>query len=280
MTKKRIDILLTEKGLVESRTKARALLMAGRVFVDGQRVDKAGALVDEDSDIEIKEKFPYVSRGALKLQKAYEDFGLDFKDKVICDIGSSTGGFTDFSLKQGAKKVYAIDVGYGQLDQKLREDSRVVVMEKTNFRDIDSWEDFSKRVILACPGSKNYGDKADSGRARMTRALLQGTGQAIEPIDFFVCDVSFISLKKIIPKIKEIAGYPVQAILLIKPQFEVGKKIADRYKGVIKDKQIQLEVVGDISRFAEDSGFKVQGLTESPITGAKGNKEFLLWLEI
>lgn len=241
MTKKRIDILLTEKGLAESRTKAQAFLMSGSVFIDGQRVDKAGTLVDEDACIEVREKFPYVSRGALKIQKAYQEFGLDFKDIVICDIGSSTGGFTDFALQNGAKKVFAIDVGYGQLDQKLREDGRVVVMEKTNFRDIDGLP---------------------------------------ERIDFFVCDVSFISLKKIIPKIQEIADYKTQCALLIKPQFEVGKEIADKCKGVVKDEKIQADVVEDIARFAEDNGFKVKGLTESPITGAKGNKEFLIWLEI
>lgn len=238
--KKRIDILLTEKGLAESRGKAQALLMSGQVFVDGKRVDKAGATIEESLEIEVKERFPYVSRGALKIQKAYEDFSLDFKDKIICDIGSSTGGFTDFALVHGAKKVYAIDVGYGQLDQKLREDSRVVVMEKTNFRNVEKLP---------------------------------------EKIDFFVCDVSFISLKKIIPQIRKIADYPTQSVLLIKPQFEVGKEVADKCKGVIKKEEIRVNVVEDIARFAENLGLKVKGIAESPITGAKGNKEFLLWLE-
>lgn len=237
--KKRIDILITEKGLAESRAKAQAFLLSGQVYVDEKMVDKAGTLVDESSCVEVKESFPYVSRGALKIQKACEEFSLDFQDKVICDIGSSTGGFTDFALSSGAKKIYAIDVGYGQLDQKLRDDSRVIVMERTNFRSVD---------VLP------------------------------EKIDFFVCDVSFISLKKIIPKIKEIASYPTQAVLLIKPQFEVGKKVADKCKGVVKDDKIQKEVVKDIEKFAESAGFKVRGLTESPITGAKGNKEFLLWI--
>lgn len=239
--KKRIDLVLFEKGLVPSREKGQALLMSGQVFVKGKKIDKAGTTIDEDSIIEIKAKFPYVSRGALKLEKAYKEFGLDFKDKIICDIGSSTGGFTDFSLKQGAKKVFAIDVGYGQLDQKIREDSRVVVKEKTNFREIT---ELPKRI------------------------------------DYFVCDVSFISLKKIIPKIKEIADYETQAVLLIKPQFEVGKEIADKCKGVIKDENIQKEVVENIANFAEESGFMVKGIAESPITGAKGNKEFLIWLEL
>lgn len=259
MAKKRVDTLMTEKKLVSSRAKAQAILMSGQVMVNGKKVDKAGTFVDESSKIEIKEKFPYVSRGALKIEKAYKEFNLNFKNKVICDIGSSTGGFTDFALQNGAKSVYAIDVGYGQLDQKLREDSRVVVMEKMNIRKIETLP---------------------------------------EKIDFFVCDVSFISLKKVIPQIKIIchsrgggnldprinseddSSYPTEAILLIKPQFEVGKEIADKAKGVIKDERIQKEVVEDIAKFSEDSGFTVKGLTDSPITGAKGNREFLIWLSI
>jgi len=240
MTKKRIDVLLVEKGLAESRAKAQAFLMSGRVLADGKKIEKVGTLIVEDAEIEIKERSPYVSRGALKIQKAYKEFGLDFEGKIICDIGSSTGGFTDFALQHGANKVYAIDVGYGQLTQKLREDSRVFVMEKTNFRD-----------VVNLP----------------------------EKIDFFICDVSFISLRKIIPQIQKIANYPTQAVLLIKPQFEVGKKIADKCKGVVKDDNIQKEIVEDIATFSEESGFKVLGLAESPITGAKGNKEFLIWLK-
>ncbi|RJO61574.1 TlyA family RNA methyltransferase [candidate division WS5 bacterium] len=273
--KKRVDLLLMEKGLAESRTKAQAYLMSGVVLVDGQKVDKAGTLVEADATVEIKEKSPYVSRGALKIEKAYKEFGLDLKNKVICDIGSSTGGFTDFALQHGAKRVYAIDVGYGQLDQKLREDSRVVVMEKTNFRNVS---------------------------------------ELPEKIGFFICDVSFISLKKIIPQIKTIChsrpplSFPrrreslrrinsggnldprvkpeddssckTQCILLIKPQFEVGKEIADKAKGVIKDEKIQAEVVEDIAKFAEENGFGVMGITESAITGAKGNREFLIWLKL
>ncbi len=243
--------------------------MSGQVFVNGRRVDKAGTLVDGKSEIEVKEKLPYVSRGALKIQKAHDEFSLDFENKVICDIGASTGGFVDFAIQNGARKVYAVDVGWGQLDQKLREDPRVVVMERTNFRHIDSWEDFSKRVILACPGSINREEQSDSGQARMT----------VDKIDYFLCDVSFISLKKIIPQIKEIADYKTECVLLIKPQFEVGKKIADKCKGVIKDEVLRQEVVDDIRDFAKNEGFNVKGVVESPITGAKGNKEFLIWLE-
>ena len=248
MTKKRIDILLVEKGLAESRTKAQAYLLSGQVIVFGKRVDKAGTLIDEGSEVEVKERFPYVSRGALKLQKAYEEFGFDFKDKVICDIGSSTGGFTDFALARGAKKVYAIDVGYGQLDQKLRNNPAVINMERTNIRDVKSLP---------------------------------------EPIDIFTIDVSFISLKQVLQIVKQLIKKRMtndkrqktcDIVALIKPQFEVGKKIADKYKGVIKDEKIQSGVVDDISKFAKELGFGAKGIPESPILGAKGNKEFLIWL--
>ncbi len=266
--KKRIDVLLTEKGFAESRAKAQAFLLLGQVYVDAKKVDKAGTLIEDNASLELRERFPYVSRGALKIQKAYEEFGLDFNEKVICDIGASTGGFTDFVLQHGAKKVYAIDVGYGQLEQKLRENSRVHVMERTNFREIDSWDDFSKRVILARPGSKKYKNESNFGQTRMT----------VERINFFVCDVSFISLKKIIPQIKKIVDYPIECVLLIKPQFEVGKEIADKTKGVIKNEEIQRSVVEDIAEFSEEQRFHVEGITDSPITGAKGNKEFLIYL--
>ncbi len=236
--KKRLDQIVFEKGFSDSRTKAQSLIMAGNVFVDGEIKDKVGFLVEEDSDIFIKENFPYVSRGALKLEKAYKEFGLDFKDKIICDIGSSTGGFTDFALQEGAKKVFAIDVGRGQLDLKLRENPKVVVMEKTDFRNVEKFSD---------------------------------------PVDYFVCDVSFISLKKIIPTIKKLFDKSSQAIVLIKPQFEVGKKEADRGKGVIKDENVRQKVVEDIMQFVDDSSFETLGLVESPITGAKGNVEYLLW---
>jgi 23S rRNA (cytidine1920-2'-O)/16S rRNA (cytidine1409-2'-O)-methyltransferase len=235
----RLDQLIFDKGLAESRTKAQALIMAGQILVDGKVADKVGQQIAEDAEIELKEKFPYVSRGALKLEKAYEEFGLVFTGKIICDIGSSTGGFTDFVLKNGAEKVYAVDVGRGQLDQRLRENPQVVVMEKTDFRQI----------------------------------------QLPENIDYFVCDVSFISLKRIIPKISELTQpYSTQAILLIKPQFEVGKKEADRGKGVIKDPQLHQKVIDEIQECALKNGFRVKGVVPSPITGAKGNKEFLLWI--
>lgn len=237
--KKRLDVLIFEKGLAKSRSEAERLIMSGLVLIDGKVFDKPGMSVAEDVEVVLKEKFPYVSRGALKLEKAFQEFSLNFKDKIICDVGSSTGGFTDFALQNGAKKVYAVDVGRGQLDQKIREDQRVVVMERTDFRDVNEFDD---------------------------------------RIDMFVCDVSFISLKKILPKIKQLSEPVTSVIALIKPQFEVGKAIADRFKGVIKDEDIRQGVVKDIENFSRELGFEVKGITESPIEGAKGNKEYLMYL--
>lgn len=236
--KKRLDILVAEKENI-SREKAQALIMAGVVLVEGVKATKAGQSFDENIVFEVKEPFPYVSRGALKLEKAYIDFGLDFKDKIICDIGASTGGFTDLALSKGAKKVYAIDTGKGQIAQKLRDDSRVVLLENTNIKEV---------------------------------------GSLPEKIDFFVIDVSFISLKQVLPQCRTIEE-EAQIVALIKPQFEVGKAIADKTKGIIKDPEIQMGVVKEIGEFAETLGYIVVGLTESPITGAKGNKEFLIYLK-
>jgi 23S rRNA (cytidine1920-2'-O)/16S rRNA (cytidine1409-2'-O)-methyltransferase len=267
--KSRLDQLLVDRNLVESKNKAQALIMAGQVYVDGERSDKSGRPTPDDAQICVKESFPYVSRGALKLEKAYQEFGMDFEGKTVCDIGSSTGGFSDFSLGRGAKKVYAIDVGTGQLAQKIREDARVIVMEKTDFRDV------------TLP----------------------------ETIDIFVCDVSFISLKQIIPKITKIISTPVipaqagiqetedyrkagsqirsgmtkernvDIILLIKPQFEAGAKDVSRGKGIIRDPELRQAIVLDIQNYAVNEGFQVAGLVESPITGAKGNVEYLLYLK-
>lgn len=238
--KKRLDQLLVDRSLADSKNKAQALIMAGQVYVDGERSDKSGRPTLDDAEICVKESFPYVSRGALKLEKAYEEFGLDFEGKIICDIGSSTGGFTDFALQHGAAKSYAVDVGTGQLAQKIREDERVVVMERTDFRDIS----------------------------------------LSEAIDIFVCDVSFISLRNIIPKIRELSEPESVAILLIKPQFEAGAKDVSKGKGIIRDESLRLSIVEDIKSFSEENGFKVLGLVESPITGAKGNVEYLLYLGV
>jgi 23S rRNA (cytidine1920-2'-O)/16S rRNA (cytidine1409-2'-O)-methyltransferase len=248
--------MLVDKGLASTKSKAQALIMSGLVFVNGQISDKSGRILPDDVHLSVKEVFPYVSRGALKLEKASQEFSLDFRGKTICDIGSSTGGFTDFALQNGATKVFAIDVGTGQLAQKIREDNRVIVMEKTDFRDV------------GIQGSDPY----------------QGPTLS-EPIDMFVCDVSFISLKKIIPKIVEIiqnsklkTRNSAELVLLIKPQFEAGAKEVSRGKGVIKDEVLRQQIVTDIQTFAIEHNFKVIGVTESPITGAKGNVEYLLYL--
>lgn len=239
--KERIDIVLFNKGLTESREKSSRLILAGQVFVDGIKIVKPGTKINIDSFINIKELFPYVGKGALKLESAYKEFKLNFKEKVIVDVGSSTGGFTDFSLQKGAKKVYSIDVGYGQLYQRLRDDNRVVVMEKTDIRDINKLPD---------------------------------------NIDFFVVDVSFISLEKILPNIKNIIDSQKNKsgiICLVKPQFEVGKKIADKYKGVISEEDIQLEMVDKIISFANNLGFIFKGKIKSAVKGHKGNQEYLVY---
>jgi 23S rRNA (cytidine1920-2'-O)/16S rRNA (cytidine1409-2'-O)-methyltransferase len=235
--KKRLDVLVAEQEGI-SREKAQALIMAGEVLVEGVPATKAGQTIEEDAEIEVKEKFPYVSRGALKLEKAAQDFAIDFKDKIVADIGASTGGFTDFTLQNGATKVFAIDTGKGQIAQKLRDDARVVLFENTNIKDVKDLP---------------------------------------EKVDFYVVDVSFISLTKVLPALKSIDP-SAKIIALIKPQFEVGKEIADKTKGVIRDPEIQMAVVKKIGEFAETLGYQAEALTESPIEGAKGNKEFLIYL--
>lgn len=241
--KERLDVILVRQGYAQSREKAKALLMAGNVFVDNQREDKAGTLFDENKiKIEVKGKpLPYVSRGGLKLARAIEQFPILLQDQVCMDIGASTGGFTDCMLQNWAKKVYAIDVGHGQLDWKLRSDERVVCMEKTNFRYV--------------------------------------TGKDIsEPIDFASVDVSFISLTKILIPARELLRGQGQMVCLIKPQFEAGRDKVGK-KGVVRDKKVHAEVVHKVVDYADMIGFSVKGLTYSPIKGPEGNIEYLMWLE-
>ena len=238
--KVRLDQLLLDRGLVESREKARRLIMAGEVLVNGEVVDKPGRRVRADSKIEVKEKERYVGRGGYKIESAWEDFKFDVSGKVVCDIGASTGGFTDFLLQRGAKKVYAVDVGRGQLHWRLRNDPRVVVMEKFNAR---------------------YLTEEDLG----------------EKVDFVTCDVSFISVKKIIPAIRRILKDGGEALILVKPQFEAGKK--DVKGGVVKDKGVQKRVLRDIIDELERNGFAVKGLTFSKVRGVKGNIEYFVLAE-
>lgn len=237
--KERIDLLLVKKGLAPTRTRARTLIMAGVVFVDSTRVDKAGIIVKEDAEILVKDStLGYVSRGGIKLEAALKEFRIDVSDKVALDIGVSTGGFTDCLLKHGAKKVYAVDVGYGQLDWKLRQDPRVVVMERINAR---------------------YLKLEDIG----------------ELVDVATIDVSFISITKVIPALSKILKPSGILIALIKPQFEVGKGKVGK-GGVLRDENKHREVVSRITNFLEELNFKVLGVIPSPILGADGNKEFLV----
>ena len=239
--KKRLDVLLVERGLQESRQRAQAAIMSGEVFVAGQRVDKPGTAVAEDAEIEVKGGLAYVSRGGLKLEKAMASFPIDLNGAVCADIGASTGGFTDCMLQNGAKKVYAIDVGYGQLDWKLRNDPRVVVMERTNARNMEpDW--------------------------------------FTEAPDFASMDVSFISVKLILPGIYKSLREGAQAVILVKPQFEAGRGRVGK-NGVVRDKDTHRQVVEDTARFALDTGFSIRQIDYSPITGPKGNIEFLLLLE-
>ena len=241
--KERLDVILVRQGHAPSREKAKALLMAGNVFVDNQREDKAGTLFDESKiKIEVKGRLlPYVSRGGLKLERAIGQFPITLQDKVCMDIGASTGGFTDCMLQNGAGKVYAIDVGHGQLDWKLRNDERVVCMEKTNFR---------------------YVTDADIR----------------EPIDFASVDVSFISLTKILIPARNLLRQGGEMVCLINPQFEAGRDKVGK-KGVVRDRQVHIEVVRRIVDYADLTGFSVKGLTYSPIKGPEGNIEYLMWLE-
>ena len=236
--KERLDVLLTQKGLAESRAKAQAIIMSGNVYVDGQKADKAGLNVSLDAEIEVRgSSCPYVSRGGLKLEKALRDFDVKPEGYVCSDSGASTGGFTDCLLQQGAKKVFAIDVGYGQLDWKIRSDPRVVVMEKTNIRYVTP-------------------------------------EQLGEPLDLSVVDVSFISLKIVLPAIQKLLKPTGQVLCLIKPQFEAGRDKVGK-KGVVREKSTHKEVLDDFVSLADSLGFKILGLTFSPVKGPEGNIEFL-----
>ncbi len=239
--KKRLDILLFEKGLTESREKARALIMAGDVYVNNQKADKPGVAYKEDVNIELRmPQISYVSRGGLKLEKAIKSFGIELNNKITMDIGASTGGFTDCMLQNGAKKVYAIDVGYGQLAWKLRNDEKVINLERTNVRYIDA-------------------------------------NMVPDGIDFFSVDVSFISLKLVLPIAREFMNDCATAVCLIKPQFEAGKENVGK-NGVVRDKNVHVDVINSICEFVINNGFDILGLEYSPVKGPKGNIEYLIYI--
>lgn len=241
MSKKRLDVLVTELGYAESRQKAQAIIMSGLVFVDGKRIDKCGMSVSEDANIEVHGKvMKYVSRGGLKLEKAMAAWSIDLNGTTCMDCGASTGGFTDCMLQNGAAKVYAVDVGYGQLDWKLRSDERVICMERTNAR-------------------------------YLTKEQIP------EALDFISIDVSFISLGLILPALRPLMAEKGQIVCLIKPQFEAGKGKVGK-KGVVRDPAVHLEVLEQFLTHAAASQLTILGMTFSPIRGPEGNIEYLGWL--
>ncbi|RME48854.1 MAG: TlyA family RNA methyltransferase [Chloroflexi bacterium] len=236
--KERLDVLLVERGLAETRSRAQQLIRAGDVLVDDRVLDKPGMRVPVHANIRVRERLPYVGRGGLKLEAALDAFEIDVSGAVAADVGASTGGFTDCLLQRGAARVYAIDVGYGQLAWKLRQDERVVVMERTNVRYLD---------------------------------------RLPEPIDLATIDVSFISLRLVLPKVAGWLKPAGQIVALIKPQFEAGPEDVGK-GGIVRDPEVHRRVLHEVLAFAEGQGLRVQGLIPSPIAGAEGNVEFLAWL--
>jgi 23S rRNA (cytidine1920-2'-O)/16S rRNA (cytidine1409-2'-O)-methyltransferase len=240
LDKKRIDNLLVEKGLAESRAKAQAMIMAGDVLVDGKAILKAGTLVRQDTEISVAEPPPFVSRGGLKLDYALGCFNLDVRYTTVADIGASTGGFTDCLLKRGVHRVYAVDVGYGQLEYRLRQDSRVVVMDRVNARHMPDLP---------------------------------------EKLDMVVIDVSFISVQKIIPAVTGLLKDNANIIVLVKPQFEAKRDEVGK-GGIIRQPEIHARVLGRFVAWVTENGYRLRGLVSSPIKGASGNREFLAWLKL
>ncbi|MBD2389467.1 TlyA family RNA methyltransferase [Aphanizomenon flos-aquae NRERC-008] len=244
LIKQRLDTLLVDLGLCPSRQQAQRLIQAGEVTVNQEKIDKVGTEVDITAQIQIKERPPFVSRGGEKLAKALEFFAISVADRICLDGGISTGGFTDCLLQSGAKQVYGVDVGYGQVDWKIRNDQRVILKERTNLRQLQPEELYPENAIFA---------------------------------DLVVVDVSFISLTKILPAVWRLTQAPREAVLLVKPQFEVGKSRVGK-KGVVRDFNDQGDAIFNVMKGALELGWKYQGLTWSPITGPAGNIEYLLWL--
>ena len=239
--KERLDVLLVERNLVQSRARAKTTIMAGLVLVDGNKIDKAGTMVKTNADIRVLgNKIPYVSRGGLKLEKAINEFMVELDGKVTADIGASTGGFTDCMLQNGAVKVFAIDVGYGQLDWSLRTDERVINMERTNVRNVTP-EDIGELIDLAS------------------------------------IDVAFISLEKVLPAVKAMLKPAGEIVALIKPQFEAGREKVGK-KGVVRDPKVHMEVIHNVVDMAREMNFVTRELTFSPVKGPEGNIEYLIWL--
>lgn len=240
--KQRLDVRLAEEGHYPSREKARVAVMAGLIFVDGERSDKPGTMVKPESNIEIRgNSLIYVSRGGLKLEKAIKSFGLDLNNRVVLDVGASTGGFTDCALRHGARLVYAVDVGYGQLAWQLRNDNRVVVLERTNIRYL------TKESLPEIP-------------------------------DFATIDVAFISLSKVLPRVGELLAEEAEGVALVKPQFEAGREKVGK-KGVVRDPAVHVQVLDNVTSLIAAMGWLVGGLDYSPVTGPEGNIEFLIYFK-
>lgn len=240
--KQRLDVRLAEEGHYPSREKARVAVMAGLIFVDGERSDKPGTMVKPESNIEIRgSSLIYVSRGGLKLEKAIKSFGLDLNNRVVLDVGASTGGFTDCALRHGARLVYAVDVGYGQLAWQLRNDNRVVVLERTNIRYL------TKEALPEIP-------------------------------DFATIDVAFISLSKVLPRVGELLAEEAEGVALVKPQFEAGREKVGK-KGVVRDPAVHVQVLDNVTALIAELGWLVGGLDYSPVTGPEGNIEFLIYFK-
>lgn len=255
--KERLDKILVSKGLVKSRELARALIMEGKVFVGGTRITKAGTLVSETSDILVKDAdLPFVSRGGLKLEAAIDFFAVDVKDKIIIDVGASTGGFTDCLLKKGARKIYCIDVGYGQLDWSLRKDPRVIPLEKTNIRYL---ADIVGRQEARIKGPEFEDLKSNN-------------------IDMAVIDVSFISLKKVVPVVNRFLKEDAEILALVKPQFEVGKGEVGK-GGIVREEEKRLEALKSVQHDLEKTGLETVDVFQSPVPGQKGNIEYFLYMK-
>lgn len=264
MKKERLDKILVDKGLVKSREQGKSLIMTGNVLVDGEKITKAGTLIPQKAKIEVKkETLPYVSRGGLKLQGAIEHFNINVRNKICLDIGASTGGFTDCLLQNGARLVYAVDVGYGQLDWKLRQDKRVINIEKVNVRYLNQ-SNFLKIIESKIEQIS-------------TLKFTIGHLQQLLP-DIGTIDVSFISLEKVLPQVFELTKPQAEIIVLIKPQFEAGRNKIGK-GGVVRDKQVHQEVIEKVRKLSKNIGLTEIGTIPSPIIGPAGNIEYLMYLK-
>lgn len=289
MNKVRLDSLLIQKGLADSRRQAVGMIMAGDVSVEDVRVDKAGMFVKPEGLIKIKERMRYVSKGALKLESVATKLGINFKNSLVLDVGSSTGGFTDFALSKGARRAYAVDVGTNQLDHKLRVDPRVIVMEKTDIRDvklakptefgiknhelsfIKSTISTSSFVIPAQPGNQPV--------AELAKKPTVSSKTIPEVPDIILIDVSFISLRLVLPAITKLSDPKTQIVAMVKPQFEAGAKVASKHKGVIKNNTIRRQILKDFELWAKQS-FVIKAKADSEVHGQKGNIERFYLLKV